>query len=121
VVAVVYLCVSAVLLLGLGRRGADRRAWLRLTGIDRRALGFGAALWVGAYAAAFILYTVTAPLGLSPADATAVLWGVGSDNGRLSDASPIFMALILVRVCLLVPLRKSCCSAARSTAGSAPV
>lgn len=105
VIAVVYLCVIAALLMVTGRTRAQRRDLLALRPTDQAAFGRGIAVWAGAYAAAAGLYGVIGLIGGSTlGDAVAVLLSVGADNGRLSDASPVLVGIIVARIILLSPI-----------------
>ena len=64
----------------------------------------GATAWLGAYVGAAALCLGAAALGASLNPVVDVLLGVGADGGRLADASLPLVALILLRVCLLVPV-----------------
>lgn len=104
VVGIVYLCVAASLLLILGNSTVRRSQWLALRPVSRRDFWRTGALWLVAYLVAGVTYLATGPLGLTFSDATDVLWAVGADNGRLRDSGPALTAVILLRICIVVPL-----------------
>ena len=101
--AEVYLCVTVALTVVFGRSQQDRESVLGLRRPPERAMLLGAAAWMGAYVGAAALYVGAAALGASLTTVVDVLLGVGADGGRLGQASLPVAALILVRVCLLVP------------------
>ena len=104
IVAEVYLCVAVALVAVFGRTRENRQRILALRRPPEQGMRLGAAAWFGAYVAAAVLYLAAAVFGASPAAVVDVLLGVGADGGRLADASVPVVALILVRVCLLVPV-----------------
>ena len=104
IIAEVYLCVAAALVVVFGRGQQDREWVLGLSQPAEGAISLGAAVWVGAYVGAAVLYLGAAAFGASLTTVVDVLLGVGADGGRLGDASLPLVALILLRVCLLVPV-----------------
>ncbi len=104
IIAEVYLCAALALGVVFGRSKQDRESVLGLRRRSERAMVLGAAAWFGAYLGAAVLYLGAAALGASLTTVVDVLLGVGADGGRLADASLPLVALILVRVCLLVPV-----------------
>ena len=104
VLAEVYLCLALALLAVFVRRRDGREQVLALRRPSGRALALGAAMWLGAYAAAGVLYVAAGLLGLPSARIVDILLGVGADGGRLAGASAALTVLILLRVCVLVPL-----------------
>ncbi len=104
IIAEVYLCAAGALLVAFGRSQQDRESVLGLRRPPQGAISLGARVWVGAYVGAAALYLGAAALGASLATVVDVLLGVGADGGRLADASLPLVALILLRVCLLVPV-----------------
>jgi membrane protease YdiL (CAAX protease family) len=105
VIAVVYLAVGAVILAGLGRTRAERTTRLGISPIRASDLGYGIAVWSGAYLAAGAFYAISGPLG-GPTlhDAANLLMSVGADNGRLSTATVPVAAVILLRIVALSPI-----------------
>ena len=104
IVAEVYLCVALALGLVFARSRRDRESVLGLRRPPNRGMLLGAAAWAGAYVGAAALYLGAAAAGASLTTVVDVLLGVGADGGRLADASLPLVALILFRVCLLVPV-----------------
>ena len=104
IIAEVYLCVALALGVVFGRSHRDRESLLGLRRPPARAMLLGATAWVGAYVGAAVVYLGAAALGVSLTTVVDVLLGVGADGGRLAEASLPLVALILLRVCLLVPV-----------------
>lgn len=104
ILAEVYLCVAVALVAVFGRTRADRERVLALRRPPKGALWAGAVAWIVAYAVAAVLYLAAAVGGADPTAVVDVLLGVGADGGRLATASPPVAAVILVRVCVLVPM-----------------
>ena len=104
IIAEVYLCAALALLAAFGRSREGREQVLALRRPSSRALGLGAAAWLGAYVVAGLLYLAAGGLGFRSDAVVDILLGVGADGGRLAGASAALSVLILLRVCLLVPL-----------------
>ena len=104
IIAEVYLCVLLALLAVFAASGDGRERVLALRRPSARALSLGAALWLGAYVAAGVLYLAAGALGFRSDAVVKILLGVGADGGRLAGASAALTVLILLRVCVLVPL-----------------
>ncbi len=104
IIAEVYVCMAVALLAAFGRSRNGREHVLALRRPPVRAVSFGAAAWIGAYLAAGVLYLAAGAVGFRSQSVVDILLGVGADGGRLAGASAALTALILLRVCLLVPL-----------------
>ena len=104
VIGEVYLCLTLALLAVFARSRDGREHVLALRRPSARALSLGAAVWIGAYAAAGAMYLAAGAIGLRSAQIVDILLGVGADGGRLAGASAALTVLILLRVCVLVPL-----------------
>lgn len=105
VIAAVYAAVIGALLVVLGRTRPQRQGLLALRPVPLRAVGYGIAVWAGAYALAGVLYLVSGAFG-GPGldDVVDVLMAVGADNARLHQASALLVAVILVRILVLSPI-----------------
>jgi membrane protease YdiL (CAAX protease family) len=103
VVAEVYGLL--IVTLGVVFRGRDqRRRALGLTPVDRRAVGVGVLAWVAAYVVAFAGYGMVEMFASPEPSILDVLWGIGSDAGRLQGAGGVMTLLILARACVLAPV-----------------
>ena len=103
VIAEVYACILVALGLAFGRDRAMRERVLALRRPSSRAFVLGLGVWIGAYIAAGVAYVAAAAVGVASNTIFDILLGVGADGGRLSDASLSLAAIILLRVCVLVP------------------
>jgi membrane protease YdiL (CAAX protease family) len=103
ITAEVYLVVICAHLVGFGG-WTGVRTRLRLGPVSGRdvalALAVTAAAWVAGAALYVALNPVLGWLGEIQGD---LLW-IGSDGGRLQNAGPVLLAVVLVRACLLAPL-----------------
>ena len=100
----VYAAVGIALITGFGRARVYRDEVLALRPVSRRTLACAVLAWVAAYGVAAAGYLASTTVGLDGGEIIDVLLWVGADGGRLATASPALTAMILLRVCVLVPV-----------------
>jgi membrane protease YdiL (CAAX protease family) len=99
IVAEVYLVLVAALALVLRPRFREVVALERCSATD---IAMTVLLCAGAYAATGAIETLISPRAWS--SAIAILKGMGSDDGRLAQAGPTLLFVIVLRACVLAPL-----------------
>jgi hypothetical protein len=117
ILAEVYLALVVALLLAFGG-SAGLRDRLRFQYTSSGDLRLALEVWVLCWVVITLTYVALSPVLGPPQDAMIQLLRFGSDMSRLPPAGPIVLSLIVVRACWR-PLRRSCSSEGRCSAGCA--
>jgi len=100
----VYMALGIALLVAFASNSSMRREILALQPAPAAGYRMGAAAWIGAYCLSGLIYLMAQVAGFDALEVVDVLLWVGADGGRLETASAGVIALILLRVCLIVPV-----------------